>query len=202
MPIPALLDFHSGDAAPYWYLPASDPPMRAGTQWLAFRLRLHDFVAHSPASHFAIVLRARLGFGADGTPSWISGRGMTFGDTSQAQPPAQDALARAEGFGGARGAQVESFWPGGNFLYADTGRLACGIRDGCWYAIELHANDAGWIAFRVAPDGGSAEHASVQDRAAHPVVPGATGVLIGIGRGGQETGPWRAELRDIATGWF
>jgi hypothetical protein len=202
MPKDASLDFGSGDAVQYWYLAASAPPPGATTQWLAFRLRLHDFVAHTPGSHFAIALRARLGYAAGGAPAWISGRGMTFGDTSQAQPPPLDAHAQAGGFGGARGAQIESFWQGGNFLYADTARLAGGLEDGRWYAIELHVSQTRWIAFAVTPEGGATERASIQDRATHPVVPDATGVLIGIGRGAQETGSWRVELRDLATGWF
>lgn len=195
-------DFASDDPpGHYLYLPQTARPPRARTQWLAFRLRLHRFVAHTPASHFAIVLRARLGFDAHGNAVSISGRGMTFGDTSQAQPGAGNPHALAAGFGGARGAQVESFWPGGNFLYQDAAVLPTGLEDDVEYAIELRVDDERWIELSVRATGGAPQRARLQDRAEHPVIADATGLLIGIGRGPVESGAWRAELRDIETGW-
>jgi hypothetical protein len=186
-------DFHSSqdESRHYWYLPEVPRPAGATTQWLAFRACFEGLVAHSPASHFAIVLRARLGFDAAGTPRTISGRGMTLGDTSLAHSPAGDPA-----FGGARGAQVESFWPGGNFLYRETA-FEEQLRDGRWYAVELHANDERWVACTL--DGVTR---CVQDRPGHPVDGHATGALIALGRGPQETGAWRARFRDLATGWF
>jgi hypothetical protein len=195
-------DFASDDPpGHYFYLPQTARPPRARTQWLAFRLRLHRFVAHTPASHFAIVLRARLGFDASGRAVSISGRGMTFGDTSQAQPVAGNPYAQAAGFGGARGAQVESFWPGGNFLYQDASVLPAGIEDDVDYTIELRVDDERRIELGVTAAGGAPQRTRIQDRAEHPVIADATGVLIGVGRGPVEAGPWRAELRDILTGW-
>jgi hypothetical protein len=196
-------DFASDDPPDhYWYLPQTARPPRAKTQWLAFRLRLFGFVAHTPASHFAIVLRARLGFDAAGRAESISGRGMTFGDTSQAQPAAANPHAFAAGFGGARGAQAESFWPGGNFLYQETSVLPAGIEDDVEYGIELRVDEQRWIELCVSRAGSLPQRARIQDHARHPVVPDATGALIGIGRGPAESGAWRAELRDIATGWI
>jgi hypothetical protein len=185
----------------YWYLPETPRPAHAATQWLTLRLRLHDFVANTPASHFAIVLRARLGFDAAGRACSISGRGMTFGDTSQAHPAPGNAWAQSPEFGGARGAQVESFWPGGNFLYADAAVLHAGLEDGCWYTIALRVDDDRHVSLAVTPEGAQTQRAQVRDRAGHPVLADATGVLIGLGRGGGETGAWRAELRDLACGW-
>lgn len=196
-------DFASDDPpGHYWYLPQTTRPPRVHTQWLAFRLRLHRFVAHTPASHFAIVLRARLGLDEAGRAVSISGRGMTFGDTSQAQPAAGNPYALGAGFGGARGAQVESFWPGGNFLYQAASVLAAGIQDDVDYAIELKVCDERWIELCATVAGCEPQRTRIQDRAAHPVIADATGVLIGIGRGPAESGAWRAELRDIATGWL
>src|SRR5688572_13398559 len=85
-------DFRSTDdeARHYWYLPCTERPPLATTQWLAFRVRFHDFVRHSPASHFAVALRARLGFDEAGVPRTISGRGLTLGDTSLAHDPHGD----------------------------------------------------------------------------------------------------------------
>lgn len=185
----------------YWYLPQTARPPRAHTQWLAFRLRLHRFVAHTPASHFAIVLRTQLRFDEGGRAVSISGRGMTFGDTSQAPPAPGNPHALAAGFGGARGAQVESFWPGGNFLYQAAAVLPAGIQDDVDYAIELRVDDARWVELCVSATGGPPQRARILDRAEHPVIADATGVLIGIGRGPAESGAWRAALRDIATGW-
>lgn len=193
----------SDDAADrFWYQPEIDRPAGAMTQWLAFRLRLNAMVAHSPASHFAVVLRARLGFDESNRPISISGRGLTLGDTSLAQPAPDNPHAQHAGFGGARGAQIESFWPGGNFLYRDTAVLPLGLRDDVWYRVQLHVNDARWIALQIDSDAGDSAQACIQDRAEHPVVGDATGALIGLGRGSHETGTWSVDFRDIARGWF
>lgn len=198
--------FDARDAAHrhYLHLPHTPRPRVAATQWLAFRFRSDGMFAASPGSHFAIVLRARLGIDATGTPSTISGRGITLGDTSLAQPPPGDPLANAPGFGGARGAQVESFWPGGNFLFADAQAAREGLRDGIDYRVVLHVDDARWIAFGLQPDDDTplVPRIAVQDRAAHPVAADATGLLIVLGRGPEESGPWRVRFHDIATGWF
>jgi hypothetical protein len=189
--------FRAGDDAArhYWYLPASPRTASARCQWLRFRFRPAGFARHSPASHFAIVLRARLGFDAAGTPVSISGRGITLGDTSQAQPA--HPLAHDPGFGGARGAQIESFWPGGNFLYRDATLLPEGLQDGREYSVQVEVDDARRIELRI--DEG--DPVAVTDRAAHPVIAEATGVLIALGRGPEQGGPWEAAFRDIRTGW-
>jgi hypothetical protein len=205
---PSEFEFDARDDAARNYLYLSDTarPLRAATQWLSFRFRLTDFCRHTPASHFAIVLRARLEFDATGVPTTISGRGMTLGNTSLARPVAGDRHATAAGFGGARGAQVESYWPFGNFLYRDSGVLPEGLVDSVWYRVWLHVNDERWIAFGLGREDGAEAAtevaACVQDREAHPVRSDATGVLIALGRGANETGSWRVEFRDIATGWF
>ena len=79
--------------------------------------------------------------------------------------------------------------------------LPGGLQDGCWYAIDLSVDDQRQVEFTVTPEGSPPQRARVQDRAGHPVVAGATGVLVGLGRGGGETGAWRAELRELACGW-
>lgn len=193
----AVFRFRAGDDAArhYWYLPETARPASAHCQWLRFRFRPEGFVRHSPASHFAIVLRARLGFDASGAPVSISGRGITLGDTSQAQ--AAHPLAFDPAFGGARGAQIESFWPGGNFLYRDAALLPEGLQDGREYAVQVEVDDARRIELRI--DEGDA--ISVIDLAAHPVLADATGVLIALGRGPERGGEWQATFHGIATGW-
>lgn len=191
------------DVFHHWYLPEVERGTGAvTTQWLSFRFRLHRMVRHSPGSHFAVVLRARLGFDPDGRPASISGRGMTLGDTSLAVPPVEGGGRRTVGFGGARGAQIESFWPGGNFLFASTGVLPQGLCDEVWYRVQLHVNDARWIAFELGQDGHAPVRACTRDAATHPVIAGAQGALIALGRGPHESGDWSAEFRDIACGWF
>lgn len=186
----------------YWYLPDVPRPEGATTQWLALRFRFEALWEHTPESHFALVLRARLGFDANQRPVSISGRGATLGDTSLAQPAAHNPFHLQPGFGGARGAQIESFWPGGNFLFRESGLCPAGLRDGVWYRLHLHVNDARWIALDIAADGDGWERACVQDRIEHPVEADATGALIALGRGPKESGRWHAEFRDIACGWF
>lgn len=198
----------SGDdaASTYFHLAETPPPAGASTQWLSFRFLARDFFRHSPGSHFAVVLRACLGRDATGRPVSISGRGMTLGDTSQAIAPADNAHALNPGFGGARGAQAESFWPGGNFLWREARLLDDGLRDDVAYRIELHVSEQRWIAFRILDDDGCPLDprggVEVQDAAGHPVDVAATGVLIALGRGGGETGPWQVEFSEIRCGWF
>jgi hypothetical protein len=193
----------SHDAASrYWYLPDVSRPAGASTQWLAFRFRLNGMVAHSPGSHFAVALRARLGFDPTGRAISISGRGLTLGDTSLAIPAIDNPHAQRPGFGGARGAQIESFWPGGNFLYAETAVFPDGLRDDVWYRLSLHVNDARWIAFELAQGDDEPLRACVGDAVQHPVIADACGALIGLGRAANETGEWSAEFRDINCGWF
>lgn len=181
-------------------------PDGADTQWLAFRFRSDGLLSNSPGSHFAIVLRAALDYGADGLPVAISGRGIALGDTSQAHPPPGHPLSDLPGFGGARGMGIESFWPGGNFLFAASAVLPQGLQERFWYHVVLHVNDARWVAFRVTDEHGQLLHPEpgpcVRDAAAHPVRAGATGVLIALGRDRRENGPWRAAFRDIRHGWF
>lgn len=196
---------HSDDASrQFFHRPATPRPDAPATQWLCFRFRSDGMFTHSTASHFAVVLRARLGFDAAGVPRTISGRGLTLGDTSLASAPADNLHAQAPGYGGARGAQVESFWPGGNFLYRDAQALPDGLRDGVEYTVTVHVNDARFVAFAIEADAADLPRPSicVQDRAAHPVIAEATGVLIGLGRGGTDSGPWSVQFDDIATGWF
>lgn len=201
-PTPDFIFDHRDDAARhYWWVPEVARGPGQHTQWLEFRIRPGGMAAHSPASHFAIVLRAHLGRDAEGRPLSISGRGMTFGDTSQAYPLPGNVHALEPGFGGARGCQIESFWQGGNFLYRDSALLPDGLSDELWYTVRLEVDDDRHVSLMVLPDGGAVQAARLRDRAAHPVQEGAGGILIGLGRGPAETGPWRAEFRDIACGW-
>jgi hypothetical protein len=104
-----------------------------------------------------------------------------------------------------RGSQIESFWRGGNFLYRDAATRTEGLRDDCWYRVQLHVSDARWVAMSVELDDSTDEDPhwpTVQDRPEHPVAEDATGVLIALGRGADEQGEWSAEFRDIRTGWF
>jgi len=206
--MPEQFVFRSQDdaARQYFYVPEVSRPAGATTQWLCFRFRSAGMQRHSAASHFAIALRAELGFDADGQPISISGRGITWGDTSQAWAPPDNAFAVAPGFGGARGAQVESFWAGGNFLYRQARLLDQGLVDGTNYHVHLHVSDERWVAFWVLDDAGRpidpAGHACVQDRAEHPVAPDRTGIVIALGRAPRETGPWQAEFSELEWGWF
>lgn len=197
------LDSDADERAALLHVAETVRPATAAVQWLAFRFRSDGLLTHSPGSHFAVVLRARVGRDAAGEPASLSGRGMTLGDTSAAYPPPGHPLSDRPGFGGARGAGVESFWPGGNFLYRDTAVLPDGLVERCWYAVRLEVDDARWIRFQIAAADGRHPQAAacVQDRSEHPVLAGATGVLIGLGRDRRETGPWSVELRDIRFGW-
>lgn len=192
------------DAEHFFHRPQTTRPTGAATQWLCFRFRSDGMFTHSPASHWAIVLRARLGLDAAHRPESISGRGITLGDTSLAVAPADNAFAQVPGFGGARGVQVESFWPGGNFLHARAQALPEGLRDGVDYRVSLHVSDARWVAFAIAQDAAALPppDVCVRDRVEHPVIADATGVLIALGRGAHETGPWSVCFSEIATGWF
>lgn len=196
-----IFDHGDDSASHYWWLPELPRAPGQRIQWLAFRVRPGGMATHSPGSHFAIVLRAYMGQDEHGRPLSISGRGMTFGDTSQAYPLPGNVHAQQPGFGGARGCQIESFWQGGNFLYRDSGLLPDGLRDEVWYAVRLEVDDDRHIALTVQPEGGAVQIARVRDREAHPVIEGASGILIGLGRGPEESGPWRAEFRDIGCGW-
>ncbi len=193
-------------AAVYFHHYDCERPAQSNTQWLSFRFVSNGLFTHSPFSHLAVVLRARLGLDQAGRPCSISGRGMTLGDTSSAVTPETISGDQRKAFGGARGMQIESFWPGGNFLWRSTGRFPDGLCDGIQYRVQLHANDQRWIAYAVETirDGRVIElgRAEVQDSAVHPVVPEATGLLIALGRDLRETGPWQVEFEDIAWGWF
>lgn len=193
------------DAARHFFeLPRTPRPAGASTQWLCFRFRSRGMQAASPASHFAIVLRAELGRDEAGVPRTISGRGMTLGDTSAACLPARFPGAPAEAFGGARGAQIESFWPGGNFLYRNARILDEGLRDEVEYRFHLHVRDDGWCALWLADAWGvpvPGAIAAVQDHAGHPVLPGRTGVVIALGRGAETGEDWEARFSDLAWGW-
>lgn len=173
------------------------PGVRA--QWLSFRFRSFDLQRHSPASHFAIVLRCELGRDANGRPISISGRGMTWGDTSLAQAPADNPYAQRGDFGGARGAQCEAFWPGGNFLHRQARLFDDGLHDQREYRIHLQVDDDGRICIRDLDDPGRV--AEAVDPLDHPVLPERTGVLIALARGPNESGRWSAQFDDIAFGW-
>lgn len=199
--------FRSQDEARQHFFEVPEVPRPAGasTQWLSFIFRSVGMQAHSPASHFAVVLRAELGRDRHGTPVSISGRGLTLGDTSQAQLPAHCPGASATRFGGARGVQVESFWPGGNFLFREARILDEGLRDGCDYRVHLHVNDDRWVGFWLADEGGQPQGRSqvcIQDHPDHPVLPGRSGIVIALGRGPEDGGAWEARFRQISWGWF
>jgi hypothetical protein len=200
-PASFVFDHLDREATHYFWVPDVARDAGSHRQWLRCRVRLHSMIAHSPASHFAIVLRAQLQFDAHGTPVAISGRGAAFGDTSLAAPPPSNPHAHAGGFGGSRGCQIESFWVGGNFLHRDSALLPEGLRDDVWYDLSLEVDDERGIELRIAPQGEAVQAARVRDRAAHPVIEGAQGVLIALGRAPHEHGPWHAEFHDIETGW-
>ena len=189
----------------YFHLPETARPPGMDTQWLRFRFRSEGLLSNSPGTHLAVALRARLGFSEAGVADTISGRGIALGDTSAAAPPPGHPLSDRPEFGGARGATVESFWPRGNFLYRAAGVLPDGLQDHRWYQVGVEVDEDRWIAFRIADDAGQVLHpeplSRVQDAAAHPVIPGATGVVIALGRDLREHGPWRAEIRDLRHGW-
>ena len=189
----------------FFEVPAVPQPVGASTQWLCFRFRSRGMQQASPGSHFAIVLRAELGRDEAGIPRTISGRGLTWGDTSQAQLPMRCPGADPARFGGARGAQVESFWPGGNFLYRQARILDQGLRDDTDYRVHLHVRDDGWIGFWLADDDGAPIpdcSVAVHDDPRHPVLPQRTGVVIALGRGAETGDDWEARFSDIAWGWF
>jgi len=200
--------FRHGDSAERQFFErASVPrPPGASTQWVSFRFRSEGMQKASPASHFAIVLRACLWRNAEGVPITISGRGITWGNTSEAHPPADNPFAQEPGFGGARGAQVESFWPEGNFLYRQARLLDEGVQDDTDYHVHLHVNDARWVSFWLADASGRPLGdpfvASVQDREAHPVPFQHSGLVIALGRGAEQGEPWSATFDDIRYGWF
>ena len=180
-------------------------PPGCSTQWLHFRFRSEAMQRASPASHFAVVLGAELGRDAAGVPKTISGRGLTWGDTSLARLPACCPGAAAEQFGGARGAQIESFWPGGNFLYREARILDEGLRDDTDYRVHLHVRDDGWIGFWLQGEDGLPIPqcaASVQDDPGHPVIAQRTGVVIALGRGSESGERWQARFSELAWGWF
>lgn len=199
--------FHSSqnEREHFWYVPQCPRPSAlVSTQWLSFRFRSHGMLSCSPASHFAVVLRARLRFDVDAKPVSISGRGITLGDTSLATPSSSLPDAIRSRFGGSRGTQIESFWPGGNFLFRETALFAEGLQDRREYRVHVHVNDARWIGYGVCqdPDPTPGPIRGVRDLVDHPVDEDAVGVLIALGRGAQESGDWSAEFLQIATGWF
>lgn len=189
----------------FFEVPAVPKPDGARTQWLSFRFRSEAMQQASPASHFAIVLRAELGRDQAGVPCSISGRGITWGDTSLAQRMPNNPFALSSAFGGARGAQVESFWPGGNFLYREARLLDQGLCDDTDYRVHVHVNDARWVAFWLADEAGAPiadSIACVQDEVAHPVLPERSGIVIALGRGAETGADWSASFDDIRYGWF
>lgn len=194
------------DASRHFFeVPVVARPAGASTQWLCFRFRSQGMQQASPASHFAVVLRAELGRDACGVPCSISGRGLTLGDTSQAVLPASCPGADRSRFGGARGAQIESFWPGGNFLYREARVLDEGLRDAFEYRVHLHVRDDGWIGFWLADAAGRplpGHSAAVLDHPGHPVLPDRSGVVIALGRGAESGAAWQACFSELAWGWF
>lgn len=190
----------------FYEIAVTEPTSVARTQWLSFVFRGHDFVRHAPASHFAVILGATLVRDAAGVPTALSGRGITLGDTSGATPLPCIPQSRRSGFGGARGAQIESFWPGGNFLYRGAVLLADYLQDAVDYRVELDVDRDRRISASItrdtaAPADQARVRAEVQDDPMHPVLAAGTGVLIVLARGPGETGPWSAEFSDIRTGW-
>lgn len=188
----------------FFEVPEVPRPAGARVQWLCFRFRSRGMQLASPASHFAVVLRAELGRDANGRPCSISGRGLTLGDTSQAALPGRCPGAAPARFGGARGLQVESFWPGGNFLYRDARLLDEGLRDDTDYRIHLHVRDDRWVGFWLADAAGRClpgMSAAVQDDPRHPVTPERSGVVIALGRGAESGADWEARFSEISWGW-
>lgn len=193
-------------AACFFEIAGTEVPDGATVQWLSFVFRGDDYVRHSPASHFAIMLGATLVRDPVGRPIALSGRGMTLGDTSLATPPETNPHAQRSGFGGARGAQIESFWPGGNFLYRDAVLVPDLLQDALDYQVHLEVDLERRIRVALTRSGAGVEGASVvcaevQDDPRHPVLAQGTGVLIVLARGPVESGAWSAEFRDIRTGW-
>jgi hypothetical protein len=188
----------------FFEVPVVARPAGVETQWLCFCFRSRGMQTASPASHFAVVLRAELGRDAGGQPCSISGRGLTLGDTSQAATPAHCPGAEASRFGGARGLQVESFWPGGNFLYRGARLLDAGLRDDTDYRVHLHVRDDRWVGVWLAAADGEplpGQHVAVQDHPGHPVLAERSGVIIALGRGAENGAFWEARFSEIAWGW-
>jgi hypothetical protein len=204
---PQDFDFASVDdaASHYFHLPETPRPSGSATQWLTFLFRSRGMFRCSHASHFAVVLRAQLGYDKAGVPRRIHGGGITLGDTSLAWP-APDSIAIGDpAYGGARGAQIESFRGADNFLFAASGSFPDGLCDDTWYRVGVHANDAGYIAYWIDPlirASGDPQMQCVFDPDRDETSRTATGILIALGRGPHETGPWTAQFRDIRWGWF
>mgnify|MGYP001182398193 CR=1 FL=1 len=195
------------DAASHYFHIENTPRPEGGnaTAWLSFMFRSCGMFRHSPGSHFAVVLRARLGFDAYGTPREISGAGITLGDTSQAFAAPDSRAFGDPAYGGARGAQIESFRGADNFLFAASASFPDGLCDEVWYRGSVHANDAGYIAYWLEPAHRPTPNPPmpcVFDADRDAFSRSETGILIALGRGAHETGPWQAEFRDIRHGWF
>lgn len=189
----------------YFYLPETARPAGEATQWMSFLFRSLGMFRHSPESHFAVVLRAQLGFDADDVPRRIHGSGITLGDTSLAWPEPDSTALGDPAYGGARGTQIESFRGADNFLFAASAAFPDGLCDETWYRVGIHANDAGYIAYWIDPlnqAAGDPPMRCVFDAGRDEVSKAATGILIALGRGPHETGPWQAQFRDIRWGWF
>ena len=179
-------------------------PAGAATQWLSFRFRSEGLSRHSPGSHFAVILQARLVRDAHGRPSALSGRGIALGNTIEAFASESNTHALGHpGFGGARGMVLESFWPGGNFLYRDAVTLDAPLEDGRDYFVHIHARIDRWFSAWLDEDDKTATSriACVRDSDAHPVIE-ASGILIVLARGGGETGAWSVSFDEIGYGWF
>lgn len=193
------------DASHYFHLPETLRPSGNATQWLTFLFRSRGMFRHSSASHFAVVLRAQLGYDEAGVPRRIHGGGITLGDTSLASPAPGSAALGNPAYGGARGAQIESFRGSDNFLFAASGSLPDGLCDDVWYRVGVHASDAGYIAYWIDPliqAKGDPRMHCVFDAGRDETSKAATGILVVLGRGPHESGPWSAQFRDIRWGWF
>lgn len=205
--------FHSGEApgTAFLHVPRTAKPAHATTQWMQFRFCSRDFFAHSPGSHFAVGLRGEIGF--DGSsPVSLEGRGITIGHTcgiprDPRDPRRGGCLEFADLPAGTRPgmSQIESFWPGGNFVYADTCRPRAGYRDGAEYRVTIHAHDSDHVAFWIDDgegsriDPGSEAGASTVDDPVNPVL---TGYWIGLARDDDGSLPWSMLFSRLRTGWF
>lgn len=200
------IDSNDEPGSHFFEVPETERPEGATTQWLSFRFRCEGLTRHSPGSHFAVILLAHLVRDEAGAPLALSGRGIALGNTIEAfaAPTNLHACGHPD-YGGSRGLVLESFWPGGNFLFREACVLDTPLEDGRDYVLHVHARADGWFAAWVDAEASTCERAGkvacVRDAEAHPVIP-ATGILIALARGANESGPWSVTFDRIGFGWF
>lgn len=168
---------------------------------------LGQIFTKSPNSHFAVGIR-----GSNDAVDAI-GRGITIGFTHLNTPPisdpnkggCQDFLSIPDGLRPAQ-SQIESFWAGGNYTYADTCRPIAGYEDSKWYTVTIHANDTGWVAFWIDDARGNRIDAGFEPAkwdGNNPVPSGLTGIWIALAHGpGDLTDYWQVAFQDMTYVWF